>query len=206
MNIVIKSTLRNIKSKPGRSIILILCVMLTSFVAIFAVAGRTMIEGTIEGIFKAMTGSIDFDANVTDISAFDNCPEADICGYTGVASLVSNRDPENYYISYSDKIRVYNFSDYHVLYEMGQIGTDIEITGNEAYVSERYAKKYNVNIGDTITVYGATTSVSSEIVVTGFANIPATAPVAQNAIFVTPEVICILTERTEPNYFFTLLM
>lgn len=201
MNVVIKSTLRNIKSKPGRSIILILCVMLTSFVAIFAVAGRTMIEGTIEGIFKAMTGSIDFDANVTDMSAFDNCPEADICGYTGVASLVSNRDPENYYISYSDKIRVYNFSDYHVLYEMGQIGTDIAITGNEAYVSERYAKKYNVNIGDTITVYGSTTSVSSEIVVTGFANIPATAPVAQNAIFVTPEVICILTERTEPNYF-----
>lgn len=201
MNVVIKSTLRNIKSKPGRSIILILCVMLTSYVAIFAVAGRTMIEGMLEGIFKAMTGSIDFDANVTDMSAFDNCPEADICGYTGVASLVSNRDPENYYISYSDKIRVYNFSDYHVLYEMGQIGTEIEITGNEAYVSERYAKKYNVNIGDTITVYGATTSVSSEIVVTGFANIPATAPVAQNAIFVTPEVICILTERTEPNYF-----
>lgn len=201
MNVVIKSTLRNIKSKPGRSIILILCIMLTSYVAIFAVAGRTMIEGILEGIFKAMTGSIDFDANVTDMSAFDNCPEADICGYTGVASLVSNRDPENYYISYSDKIRVYNFSDYHVLYEMGQIGTDIEITGNEAYVSERYAKKYNVNIGDTITVYGATTSVSSEIVVTGFANIPATAPVAQNAIFVTPEVICILTERTEPNYF-----
>lgn len=201
MNIVIKSTLRNIKSKPGRSIILILCVMLTSFVAIFAVSGRSMIEGTVQGIFKAMAGSVDLEANVTDISAFDNCPEADICGYTGANSLVSNRDPENYYISYSDKIRVYNFSDYHVLYEMGQIGTDIEITGNEAYVSERYAQKYDVNIGDTIVVYGTTTSICADIVVTGFASVPATAPISQSAIFVTPETICILTEKTEPNYF-----
>lgn len=202
MNVVIKSTLRNIKSKLGRSIILILCVMLTSFVAILAVSGRSMIEGTVEGIFKAMTGSVDMNANVTDVSAFDNCPEADICGYAGTTSLMPNRDPENYYISYADKINVYNFSDYHVLYEMGQIGTDIDVTGNEAYVSEKYAEKYNVNIGDTITVYGATTSISAEIVVKGFANVPATAPIHQRAIFVSPEIICILTERTEPNYLF----
>ena len=202
MNVVIKSTLRNIKTKFGRSIILILCVMLTSFVAVLAVSGRSMIENTITGIFKAMSGSVDLNARVTDISAFDNCPEADICGYAGSTSLIPNRDSENYYISYSDKVNVYNFSDYHTLYEMGQIGTDIAITENEAYVSEKYAQKYNVNIGDTITVYGVTTSVSAEIVVTGIAKVPETAPVHQRAIFVSPETICTLTERTEPNYFF----
>ena len=157
-NMLLKYTLKNIFAKPGRLIIIMLCMTIASVAGFVAVDfGRTF-KGAVLSIFTGINGNADFllinasGDGITD-DAFSGASDFTDIEYVSRRSLYKHefrRTEKDYAYAFTDEIPVTVFSDFDKAVEMKQIFLDKEPGEYEIAISKKYSDKYGYKIGDTI--------------------------------------------------------
>ncbi|MCQ2504868.1 MAG: ABC transporter permease [Saccharofermentans sp.] len=188
MNIILKHAIKNVFSKKGRTLILIFCILITSFVAMLALDMRYAVENLMREYVTQSIGKVDIMIDSSREDVLDGCE-----GYSEVrlaltAQTVYDREAEMYSYSYANQVKVAAFDNYENAYSFGQISDKIELGYGEAYITREYAEKYDAQIGDVITLYCADTG-TVEVTVMGILS-PTRFPIFEGpTILVTPEMV-----------------
>ena len=155
MNIILKHTLKNIIGKPLRSLILVICVMVTCITAFFTLD----LSGTISDMFTAymadMLGSLDLRVStnkILDMSMFDELPDSVVFSMASTGYNVATRNPEEYSYEYVQPLTIYGV-DVEKATQFGLFGEDVSINDGEVGISESYAETFKYEVGDVIDLY-----------------------------------------------------
>lgn len=152
MNIVIKHTLKNIFKNPFRSLVLIVCVMVTCLTAYLTLD----MSGSIEEMFIAYTADmlgdvdleIDSGSNIDD-SFFADLPECDVFYISATSNKVATRDPKQYSYEYVQDLSIMGM-DIDMARKLDFFKEEFTLTDSEAAISETYAETFGIEIGDTV--------------------------------------------------------
>lgn len=152
MNIIIKHTLKNIFKNPFRSLVLIVCVMVTCLTAYLTLD----MSGSIEDIFVAYTadmlGDVDLEidsAGNIDDSFFTELPECDVFYIAGTSNKVATRDPKQYSYEYVQDLSIMGM-DIDMAKKLDFFKEEFTLTASEVAISKTYAEKFEIEIGDTV--------------------------------------------------------
>ena len=186
MGIIIKNAFRNIASKKGRTFILILCVFVTSLVAMLALDMTSSIESAFTAYMTESLGNIDLMIDSVNPDVLDGVDgyKAVRLGFAG--QFEYGRDNELYMYSFREPVSVFCFDDYELAYELGQLNSLVTMSDDEVYVSSEYAKKYNVKAGDKITL-GCADESSFEVTVKDVIAINSFSPLHGKTIIATSD-------------------
>ena len=156
---LMKYTLRNIFTKKGRLIILMLCIIVACFTANLAVDLSGSVRGMLKTLMSGTYGDASYrlmclsSADSLDEHSFDDAPSP--VRFTASFSLTKReetRKEEAYYCVITDKVKVFTFSDMDAAQKMG-LFKNVEIPKlGEIAIGSRYSKKYGYQIGDTVMV------------------------------------------------------
>lgn len=152
MNIVIKHTLKNIFKNPFRSLVLIVCVMVTCLTAYLTLD----MSGSIEEMFIAYTADmlgdvdleIDSGSNIDD-SFFADLPECDVFYIAATSNKVATRDPKQYSYEYVQDLSIMGM-DIDMARKLDFFKEEFTLTDSDAAISETYAETFGIEIGDTV--------------------------------------------------------
>lgn len=155
MNIVIKHTLKNIFKKPFRSIVLMLCVMVTCLTAFLALDMSGTIGDIITGYMADMLGTVDVEIISTksiDMAMFDELPECVTLTMDATSYPVATRDPAQYSYEYVKDFNIYGL-DVESAKRMEMFKEDVDIKEGQIGISTTYAEMFDIKVGDVIDVY-----------------------------------------------------
>ena len=157
---LLKYTLRNIFTKKGRLVILMLCIIVACFTANLAIELSGALKGMVSQMIRGMYGNTNFavaclsNLETVDEHTFDDCPVA--INYvipSGLDKREITRSEHYYNYALSETVSVNAFNDPKAAEQMGLFrGVTIPADGSIA-IGSRYAERCNYKVGDTITLY-----------------------------------------------------
>lgn len=152
MGIILKHTLKNIFGKPGRTLLVLFCFVLCSFIAIFSFDIKNTINSTVTGFMSQMLGTTDVMAKVDDEIDFSDSkyPANTTINVKTFTNTKYIHDEEAYYIANESNINIFSM-DLDLATKMKFMTTSTTSFGDdECLVSESYLEAYNVKVGDSI--------------------------------------------------------
>lgn len=155
MVILLKHTLKNIFTKPFRSLILLFCMIVTAFTAYMTLDLSGAIEGIIVNFTADMLGNTDVEVISTrhiPEEIFEEFPENNVLAVYGSGYNVAHRNPEQYSYEFLKPFRIVSF-DFGKAYTMGVLSSPVELENGETAVSKTYAQDYGLVVGDAIQMY-----------------------------------------------------
>jgi len=155
MNILIKTTLRNIIGKPFRSILVIFSIFVCSMTALFCFDIAKSESKFFDVAFKVMAGEGDItilgeDVDLSTLPA--DFPEFDYMDYRLFNEIKYNDIEGEYYIVHADRIRVTSV-DITQAGIMDIVPTGLELGDGQVIVTRGYANAFECDIGDTINLH-----------------------------------------------------
>lgn len=152
MGVIFKHTLKNMFSKPFRTFMLVLCILICSFAGMMTFDMSNSVRNVLESAFLSMFG----DSNVivsapngmTD-SDFEGLPAHDRTLFTGNKTTFNVPDNEEYAYFNEKSILIYS-ADMRNVNEMDLIAADVDLADNEVAIPKKLAEELNVKTGDTI--------------------------------------------------------
>lgn len=198
MNIIAKYLSKNIFAKPIRTLILLVCISVCSFVALLSLD----ITGSIELIIKAMCSQI---TGSSDIIINDSLgvEEKLALSYDTEQLLVFSREDgtieniEGIYNYFQKSEFSIKTMDYDIAYKMGLCAEEVVLKSDEAAVTARLKNRNGWDVGTVVTVtddYGKEHEVKIVQVLSerGVAN-------GQYALFLSKEGYSLLTDNIRAN-------
>ena len=156
---LLKYTLKNIFSKPGRLFILLVCMTTASIAGFVAVDFGKSFKGVLLSSLSNMTGKADYylynttGEGVTE-DVFEGLDDIDY-EYVQRKSFVKHefkRDEKLYSYALTDEIDIEVFGDLDKAREMDSVAIEKEPGDYEIAISPAYSEKYGYEVGDTIMV------------------------------------------------------
>lgn len=155
MDILIKTTLRNIIGKPFRSLLVIFSIFVCSMTALFCFDIARTESVFFDVAFKVMAGEGDISVvgeNV-DLSVLPaDFPEYDYMDYRVLTEFKYNDIEGEYYVAHVDRVRVTSV-DITQAGIMDIVPAGLELGDGQVIVTQGYADTYECGIGDTITLH-----------------------------------------------------
>ncbi len=155
MNILIKTTLRNIIGKPFRSVIVILSIFVCSLTALFCFDMAKTESIFFDVAFKVMAGEGDISVNGEDVDLSQipsDFPEYDYMDYRILTEIKYNDIEGEYYVVNADRIRVSSV-DITQAGIMDIVPAGLELGDGQIIVTRAYADTYDCDIGDTVILH-----------------------------------------------------
>ena len=158
MRIMIKHTLKNIFSKPLRTLLLFICIASCSFSALLCIDMSGSMGYIVKNLLTQVTGSSDIIMS-DELGLDDDILEMDI---PINALLVSIRQGgsieilEGFYSYFHSESYTVESMDFDMAYKMRLIGEKISLKDNEVAVSKKLAESYGFSIGDELILYSDT--------------------------------------------------
>ena len=155
MNILIKTTLRNITGKPLRSLLLVFSIFVCSITALFCFDIAKSESRFFDVAFKVMAGEGDITILGEDVDLSQlppEFPEYDYMDYRLLTEIKYNDIDGEYYVVHVDRVRVTSV-DITEAGIMDIVETGLELGDGEVIVTRGYANTYECDIGDTIVLH-----------------------------------------------------
>ena len=152
---LLKYTLNNIFSKPGRLIIIMICMSVACCAAFVAVDFGSSMKGFLQNMIGNLGGTSDYIATyrgadgITD-ETFAGMPECRYVGFKGFTKLEYRRDEKQYSYVMTDSVSVYTYTDAESAVRMELIPKEAVCSNGQIAIGKRYSEKYGYKIGDTI--------------------------------------------------------
>ena len=158
MGVVLKHTFKNIWSKPFRTLMLLICIIMASFVAALSFDMTNSLKNILRDAFGSAYGTSNVliaDSHGIDESTFEGVENTSY-DYTLVSfknSHICVRDDEMYAF-YNQKSLKISAADVSSLVRMNLLAKDVAINDQECVISKKLAEEMGYNRGDKITIYG----------------------------------------------------
>ncbi len=155
---LLKYTLKNIISKPGRLIVLILCLTVACLAGFLALDFGSSIKDTINQMSSVYGGDYIIlywgSEGVTD-AIFEGTDLSKVCFIGGktVKKREITRKQKLYDYAITEEINIASYADLNKARAQKLIHTDYDPKEGEIGISKKYSEKYGYNIGDKITLY-----------------------------------------------------
>lgn len=155
MNILIKTTLRNIIGKPFRSIFVIFSLFVCSMTALFCFDLAIADSQFMDNIFKNVAGDGDItianaDVDLSELPA--DFPAYDYLKYRPFTEIRYLDIEGEYYVVHAERVRVASV-DVAKAGEMGIIQRGLELGDGQVIVTRSFANTFECEIGDTVTLH-----------------------------------------------------
>lgn len=159
MGILFKSSIKNIISKPLRTLVLIVCIFAMSLAAFVTVDVGGALTGALKTYFGKALGKTDALITSTNGVDLDSFSDESIPSNTAVGILISSRevttrDNEFYDIEFVHKVSLMGL-DTNLAYNMRLLNEQLTLEDNEVAISSTYSQEMSLAVGDTITYYDA---------------------------------------------------
>ncbi len=157
---LLKYTLKNIFEKPGRLIIIMLCMTIATVAGFVAVDFGKSFKGAFLSMLTESNGNADFvlrnatGEGITD-EAFSGASDITDIEYITRRSFYKHeyrRTEKQYSYALTDEIAVYIFNDFDKAENMRLVSLDKEPGEYEIAISKAYSDKYGYKVGDTLTL------------------------------------------------------
>ncbi len=154
---ILKYTLSNIFRKPGRLIILMLCLVTACFFGFLAMDFSGNLKDMVAESFSPQTGKADY--LVVSLSKdgiegedFSGAGPVNIC-YRGMQRMTeSKRTEREYDHAISSEVYYWFFGDYEKAVEMGLAPSGLELGLYEVAIGKEYSRDFGIEIGDTVMI------------------------------------------------------
>ena len=158
MGVVLKHTFKNIWSKKIRTLMLLFCIIIASFVGALAFDMTNSVQNILRAGFASMFGDSNVIINYNrgiDEDAFSGLEgyEYDLVKVAARYSDVYKRD-EEMYAYYNQKTLTTYGAVSEDLNKLHLLAKDEELSDGECVISKKYSEDFHINAGDKITIYG----------------------------------------------------
>ena len=150
--------MKNIFAKPGRLIVILLCMIVACFSGFLALDLGSSIGDVFKDFGKAYVGEGDYlvvyfgPEGVTD-ELFEGTVPTEFIGRSGVKKREITRSEELYNYAITETVTLYSFSDPEKARNLECLQMETEPGDGEVAISKKYSEKYGYKIGDEITVF-----------------------------------------------------
>ena len=152
MGVIFKHTLKNMFSKPFRTIMLVLCILICSFAGMMTFDMSNSVRNVLESAFLSMFG----DSNVI-VSAnngltnsdFEGLPAHDKTMFTGNRTTFNVPGNDKYAYFNEKSILIYS-ADIAAINEMDLVAADVDLAEDEVAIPKTLAEELDLSTGDTI--------------------------------------------------------
>ncbi len=155
MGVIFKHTLKNMFSKPFRTIMLMLCIVICSFAGMMTFDMSNSIRNVLKSAFLTMFG----DSNVMvtapmglSDSDFEGLPEHEKVLISN-GSTTFNVPGNTTYKYFNEKSILIYCADPEEASKLNLLASDVELTENEVAIPKALSEELNLQIGDTIEFY-----------------------------------------------------
>ena len=155
MGVIFKHTIKNMFSKPFRTLMLILCILVCSFAGMMAFDMSNSIKNIFRSAFCTMAGN----ANVSVISKygleesdFEGLPEHDKTFITSTTSKLFLRN-DSMYAYFNEKDLTVIAADIDEINTMELLATEVDLKEGEIAIPRALADELNLSTGDTFTIF-----------------------------------------------------
>lgn len=157
MGVVFKHVLKNVFGKPGRTLLVLICLTISSFVALMTFDMSGAMKNLFVNLYSSFFGDADIIVNgITEnrMRFFDDeeFPENTTVYMYAYSDTYYTRVEGEYDVieSHSIHIMAFNFEEAS---ELGIFESDIELVDNQVYMSEEMAEDFGFEEGDTIILH-----------------------------------------------------
>ncbi len=150
--------MKNIFAKPGRLIVILLCMIVACFSGFLALD----LGGSIGDVFKDFTKQyvgdgdylvVYFGPNGVTDDLFEGTVPTEFVGRSAVKKREISRSEELYNYAITESISLYSFSDADKARDLECLQMEEEPGDNEVAISRKYSEKYGYQVGDELVVY-----------------------------------------------------
>ncbi len=157
MGVVFKHVLKNVFGKPGRTLLVIICLTISSFVALMAFDMSGAMRNLFTNLYSSMFGSSDIIVDAETENSFrfmedEEFPENTTVYLSGATDTYYTRIDGAYDMLESHHISIYSF-DFDAASEIGMFSSDVELNDFEVYMNQDMADKFGFEVGDTIILH-----------------------------------------------------
>ncbi|MCQ2502847.1 MAG: FtsX-like permease family protein [Saccharofermentans sp.] len=201
MKYIFKHTIKNILSKPGRSLILIFCIMMTALTAMMALDMTESISGLLKAFMIDTVGTADMTAVFTNTPDFEGLENYKTMAVASLQLPKYTRDEELYWYSFRGFDVANSLNDYEYAAEQGILDKVIVLEDGEIAVNENYAEAYDIKIGDKVILKAPFSEEEREFTIKEIIvfNLPLY-PKDRTAIFMNESDFCFLASLKEMQY------
>ena len=154
---LLKYTLKNIFSRPGRLIVLLLCLTVACLAGYLAADFSGVLQEAIYGELTEKMGDVDY--QLTSFASegltqemFAGGPPVEFVGRAGVNKKEVIRTQRRYNYEITETVNFSSFTDFALARRLRLLNFDTEPGIGECAISQKYSEKYGYQIGDTIMV------------------------------------------------------
>ncbi len=155
MNLILKTTLKNIFGKPFRSFLVVFSIFVCSVAAMFCFDLMKVEKDVVDNIFKQFIGDADISlaGQGADLSLLpEGLPEYTVMGVQQFGDTVYQDIPGEYYIATSKSVRIIG-TNIDAAVALGILDDGMPLNDGEAIVTTSFANLYECEVGDTVAVH-----------------------------------------------------
>ena len=155
MNILLKTTLKNIVGKPFRSALVIFSIFICSIAALLSFDLMQVEQDSVLDMLSQVMGKADIvlsGQGADDRLLPEGFPEHDILSVRSFNDSVYENVPGEYFVATSSRVDISGL-DLEAAVRMGMISDGLDLGDNEAIVTMSFASLYGCEEGDTVTVH-----------------------------------------------------
>ena len=154
---LLKYTLKNIFQKPGRFIILMLCLIAACFFGFLAVDFGGSLKNIVGSLYKANMGKADYilislSKEGIEGEDFSGAGPVNMCYRAYRVKTETERQEKNYSYAISSEAHFWFFGDNEKAVEMGLCPAASTPGLGEATIGKEYSEKFGIKTGDVITL------------------------------------------------------
>ena len=207
MNLILKTTLKNVIGKPFRSFLVVFSIFICAIAAMFCFDLMKIEQDVVDNIFRQFIGDADlsFSGQGADLSLLpEGFPEHNVVGVQQFSDTVYENVPGEYFIVSSKSVRIIGI-DIDAAVVLGMLDDGMPLNDGEAIVTRSFANLYECEVGDTVQIH----DVRGEYVDITVAYIVPTKPLSilfrGNCVVVNENTAQILScgQDVNPMYFFS---
>ncbi len=155
-----KYLFKNIFAKPGRLIVIMICMIVACFAGFLALDLGSTLGEVFDNFGEKYVGGADYlivyfgTEGITD-ALFEGTVPAQFVGKRAVKKREITRDEKLYNYAITDSVNLYSFSNPDAARQLKALRMETLPNDGEVAISKKYSEKYGYQIGDELVVYNS---------------------------------------------------
>ena len=155
MNLILKTTLKNVIGKPFRSFLVIFSIFICSIAGMFCFDLMKTEQVVVDNLFRQFIGDADvsFAGQGADLSLLpEGFPEHNVVGVMQFGDTLYENVPGEFFIVSAKQVRVVGI-DIDSAVALGMLDEGMPLNDMEAIVTKSFADLYGCEVGDTVQIH-----------------------------------------------------